>query len=199
MVAAVAFPLVKLGLLAVRQIAKPLANWIKTRAKRSFFFRTYVCMPPAQMYNWMEVNVKMRMLNLGKPSEVPKLNEAMAIDLGAELLGEAVIFFVAAASIIAEYIRSSLKEKDKKVAKEQHFTNLESKINYLKFTVDRQEAEIRHLTRVYYVLEQNHLKNKQTKNKPSNHASNSGVESDKNTGVLQQAIDYAVISITGKR
>ncbi|XP_076306029.1 optic atrophy 3 protein homolog [Tachypleus tridentatus] len=199
MVAAGAFPLVKLGLLAVRQIAKPLANWIKTRAKRSFFFRTYICMPPAQMYNWMEVNVKMRMLNLGKPSEVPKLNEAMAIELGAELLGEAIIFFVAAASIIAEYIRSSLKEKDKEVVKEQRFAYLESEINYLKFTVDRQEAEIRHLTRAYYALEQIHPNNKQPKNKPSNHESESNVEPGKNMGVLQQAIDHAVISIKGKR
>ena len=61
-----AFPLIKLGALAVRQIAKPLANAIKTRAKSHPFFRKYICMPPAQFYHWMDVNVKMRMLNLGK-------------------------------------------------------------------------------------------------------------------------------------
>ncbi|KAK4337057.1 hypothetical protein RND71_044187 [Anisodus tanguticus] len=41
----------------------------------------------------------MKLMNIGKPREVVKLNEAMAIDLGAELLGEFVIFTVAAATL----------------------------------------------------------------------------------------------------
>lgn len=45
-------------------------------------------MPPAQFYHWLEVNVKMRMLNLGKPREVRKLDQNAAIELGADLLGE---------------------------------------------------------------------------------------------------------------
>ena len=56
-------------------------------------------MPPAQMYHYFDVNVKMRLMNVGKPREVVKLNEAMAIDLGAELLGEFIIFFVASATL----------------------------------------------------------------------------------------------------
>ncbi|KAK7487161.1 hypothetical protein BaRGS_00021656 [Batillaria attramentaria] len=43
-----AFPIVKLGYLAIKQISKPLANVIKSRAKVHPFFRKYVCMPPAQ-------------------------------------------------------------------------------------------------------------------------------------------------------
>ena len=43
-----AFPLAKLGTLVIKQVSKPLANAIKERAKSSYFFRTYVCMPPAQ-------------------------------------------------------------------------------------------------------------------------------------------------------
>lgn len=43
-----AFPVMKLGVLAVRQIAKPIAEVIKARAKTHPFFRTYICMPPAQ-------------------------------------------------------------------------------------------------------------------------------------------------------
>lgn len=56
-------------------------------------------MPPAQMYHYFEVNVKMKLMNVSKPREVVKLNEAMAIDLGAELLGEFVIFFVASLTL----------------------------------------------------------------------------------------------------
>ncbi|CAG7719283.1 unnamed protein product [Allacma fusca] len=43
-----AFPIVKLGALLIKQISKPLANLAKRRAKSSPFFRTYICMPPAQ-------------------------------------------------------------------------------------------------------------------------------------------------------
>ena len=89
-------------MLAIKQISKPLANSIKTRAKSSPFFRTYICMPPAQFYHWCDVNIKMRLMNVNKPREVVKLNEAMAIDLGAELLGEFIIFFIASATLMGE-------------------------------------------------------------------------------------------------
>jgi optic atrophy 3 protein len=44
-------------------------------------------------------------LNLGKPANVPALNEAMAIDLGANLLGEFIIFAVGAGILLLEYQR----------------------------------------------------------------------------------------------
>lgn len=50
-----AFPAFKLGALLLKQLSKPVANFVKARAKNSYFFRTYVCMPPAQFYNWCEV------------------------------------------------------------------------------------------------------------------------------------------------
>jgi len=40
--------------------------------------------------------MKMWSMNLGKPVNIPKLNENLAIDLGAELLGEGIIFTIAA-------------------------------------------------------------------------------------------------------
>ena len=42
------FPLIKLGYLAIRQVSKPIANYIKRSAKSSPFFKTWICMPPAQ-------------------------------------------------------------------------------------------------------------------------------------------------------
>jgi hypothetical protein len=35
-------------ILFLKQLAKPLATIAKERAKQSYFFRTYICMPPAQ-------------------------------------------------------------------------------------------------------------------------------------------------------
>lgn len=89
----------------MKQISKPIANLLKSRAKNSPFFRTYVCMPPAQFYNWVEVKTRMWAMNLGRPTVVPSLSEAQAIELGANLLGEAVIFFIGAGLLVAEYQR----------------------------------------------------------------------------------------------
>lgn len=47
----------------------------------------------------------MWVMNLGRPVEIPKLNEQMAIELGANLLGEGIIFSIAAGILCAEYIR----------------------------------------------------------------------------------------------
>lgn len=43
-----AFPIAKLLYLGVRQLSKPVANRIKAGARRSEFFKNYVCLPPAQ-------------------------------------------------------------------------------------------------------------------------------------------------------
>ncbi|EPY84979.1 hypothetical protein CB1_000420007 [Camelus ferus] len=44
-----AFPMAKLLYLGIRQVSKPLANRIKEAARRSEFFKTYICLPPAQL------------------------------------------------------------------------------------------------------------------------------------------------------
>lgn len=57
------------------------------------------------MYNWLEVKTKMWALNLGRPVNVPPLNETMAIELGANLLGEFIIFTIGSLAIVLEYSR----------------------------------------------------------------------------------------------
>ena len=133
-----AFPIVKLGALAIRQIAKPLANMMKERARTSAFFRTYICMPPAQFYHWLEVNVKMRMLNLGKPKDVKKLDENAAIDLGADLLGEFIIFGVAAMTLTLEFMRQSRNAAKAAAEQEERWQTVEEKIQTLEQAVEKQ-------------------------------------------------------------
>ncbi|KAF7494388.1 Putative OPA3-like protein [Sarcoptes scabiei] len=145
-----AFPLIKLAALAIRQISKPLANVIKTKAKNSPVFRNYICMPPAQMYHYFEVNVKMKLLGLGKPSNVNKLNETAAIELGAELLGESIIFIVAVLTLTAEYYRQSKKSAAEAVAIEERWLKLERKVQDLELIVEKHGAEIRSLTRLIH-------------------------------------------------
>lgn len=57
------------------------------------------------VYNWCEVKAKMWILNLGKPVNIPVLNEQMAIELGANLLSESIIFIIAAVILVSEYNR----------------------------------------------------------------------------------------------
>ncbi|XP_072387084.1 optic atrophy 3 protein homolog [Diabrotica undecimpunctata] len=142
-----AFPAAKLGALLLKQISKPIANALKTQAKSSPVFRKYVCMPPAQFYNWCEVKTKMWILNLGKPVNIPVLNEAMAIELGANLLGEGIIFLIAAGLLIMEYNRSSNKEAAKEEAKKQEMQDLQNTIRELFIQTEEQGAQLRELTR----------------------------------------------------
>lgn len=53
----------------------------------------------------------MWIMNLGKPVNIPVLNEAMAIELGANLLGEGIIFIIAAGILISEYNRWFIRAK----------------------------------------------------------------------------------------
>lgn len=54
----------------------------------------------------------MWIMNLGKPIHIPTLNEAMAIELGANLLGEGIIFFIASALLVLEYQRLYVLNKN---------------------------------------------------------------------------------------
>nr|CAD7569810.1 unnamed protein product [Timema californicum] len=134
-----AFPIAKLGTLLLRQISKPIANIAKEKAK--------------QIYNWCEIKSKMWIMNLGKPVSVPSLNEAMAIELGANLLGEGIIFIVAAGVIFLEYARSSRKEAAKEAALKDELSTLSYTIQELYFQTEKQDAQIRELLRAVSELQ----------------------------------------------
>ncbi|XP_027201459.2 optic atrophy 3 protein homolog [Dermatophagoides pteronyssinus] len=194
-----AFPLIKLAALAIRQVSKPLANRIKTSAKNSPFFRNYICMPPAQIYHYFEVNVKMKLLGLGKPSNVNKLNEAAAIELGAELLGEGIIFMVAVLTIAGEYYRQSKKASAEAAALEERWQRVENKILDLEFLVERHATEIRELNRMIHT-NQSSIKRfastlfSSSSSKPSKPTDNSD-NNEKNVDIMKSSIDDAVDKI----
>ncbi|XP_061875628.1 optic atrophy 3 protein [Colius striatus] len=101
-----AFPLAKLLTLGARQLSRPLAARIKAGARASPFFRTYVCLPPAQLYHWVEMRAKMRLMGF-RGAAVKPLNEDAAAELGAELLGEAIVFGVGGLCLYLEYARQA--------------------------------------------------------------------------------------------
>lgn len=97
--------------------------------------------------------MKMWMLNLGKPVNVPQLNDAMAIDLGANILGEGIIFIVAAGVLYMEYARQVRKEEKKEASRKQELSTLNYTIQELYFQLERQDAQIRELHRTINTLE----------------------------------------------
>ncbi|XP_050405417.1 putative OPA3-like protein CG13603 [Patella vulgata] len=151
------FPIVKLGYLALKQISKPLANALKSRAKSSPFFRNYVCMPPAQIYHWMDVNVRLKLMGMGKATHVDKLSDSMAIELGAEMLGEFILFTSASIILYMEYSRSAAKEELKEQAMLQKDLELERRLQELGLISEMQDAKIRELERTVGDLDSRNL------------------------------------------
>ena len=67
-------------------------------------------------------------MGLGKPKNVHKLSQEMAIELGAEMLGEFIIFGIAAGTLLVEYHRSSAKEEIKEERERQKQLELQQKL-----------------------------------------------------------------------
>jgi len=84
-------------------------------------------------------------MNLGKPTKVAKLNETMAIELGASLMGELIIFSVAGACIIFEYNRQVTKETKKEEVRQMQIQKFTDDIQALHNTTLQQEAQIHYL------------------------------------------------------
>jgi hypothetical protein len=158
-----AFPLAKLGFLLVKQVAKPIANSIARRARNSPIFRNWICIPTAQAFHWYDVRVRMKLLNVGKVTNIPKLNEEKAIDTGAQLLSEMIILSIASSVLLFEYWRSSEKEEAKQEALERDKANLNDKVMNLELQMDTQNAQIRELTRLAHSLRDDVEKRKKKK------------------------------------
>lgn len=87
----------------------------------------------------------MYIMNLGKPTKVAKLNEAMAIELGANLVGELIIFSVAGGCVILEYNRQVTKEIKKEEIRQTQIQKFTDDIQTLLDTTLKQEAQIHYL------------------------------------------------------
>lgn len=105
------------------------------------------------MYHWADVNIRMRMLGLGKASSVEPLSETMAIELGAEMLGEFIIFSIASGTLYFEYQRSSKKEQIKEEERKQETMQFERRVEDLGIVTQQQDAQIRELWRIVSELE----------------------------------------------
>ncbi|KAG7471153.1 hypothetical protein MATL_G00121220 [Megalops atlanticus] len=146
-----AFPIAKLLYLGVRQMSKPVANRIKAGARRSEFFKNYICLPPAQLYHWIEMRTKMRIMGF-RGAAIKPLNEDAAAELGAELLGEAVIFMVGGACMVLEYSRQAANSRRKEEELNQNINSLQTQLAELTLVTETLDAQLREVNRLLLSL-----------------------------------------------
>ncbi|XP_032596589.1 putative OPA3-like protein CG13603 [Drosophila grimshawi] len=148
----VSFPLAKLGMLAVRQISKPIVKVIKQTAETNQTFRAYLVNPIAQTYHWIGVRSKMWMIGMSQPKYVPPLNKSMAIETGSNLIGEICLFTVCASLISLEFLRQSKNDQIKNNKQKEEKEKLIKEIEVLQDRVMAQTNEIYSLKAKLYQL-----------------------------------------------
>ena len=87
-------------------------------------------------------------MGLTKKGKVKPMTEEMAIDLAADMLGEAVIFSVAVGALYFEYWRGQRKDAYKEDIQNNRLTELDNKVTELSLQVEEQNAHIRELNRL---------------------------------------------------
>ncbi|KAA0714852.1 Optic atrophy 3 protein -like protein [Triplophysa tibetana] len=146
-----AFPIAKLLYVGIRQLSKPLANRIKAGARQSEFFKNYICLPPAQAYHWIEMRTKMRIMGF-RGSSIKPLNEDAAAELGAELLGEAIIFIIGGGCMVFEYSRQAANSRRKEEELTENMNNLHTQLGELALATETMDAQIREINRLLLSL-----------------------------------------------
>ncbi|KAF1321035.1 putative coiled-coil protein, partial [Globisporangium splendens] len=103
-------PLVKFGGLVVRTLTKPLAKVVKSRSKVHPRLNA-VCHSLGQQQHRLTIKFHMGFRGIEKYS-IKDLPADKAVENGADLIGELMIFSVAVAVASFEYTRSSAKSKE---------------------------------------------------------------------------------------
>ncbi|PVF98965.1 OPA3-domain-containing protein [Serendipita vermifera] len=120
---------VKLATLAIRTVAKPISEQLKTYARSNQRFRDF-CIGLAQRL-W-RIEIRLRETILGEThGTVRPLNDAKAIQNGSNFLAEGFLFSVAAGLIIAETWRSSRSESKRRVNVDDKIEDLEERLDRL--------------------------------------------------------------------
>lgn len=133
----------------------------------------------------------MYFLNLGKPVNIPKLNEAQAIELGANLLGEIIVFGSTVSAAVYEWNRGRLKQIAKEKEDEERITNLQYTIQELCIQNERIEAQLRHVQRHVFDLETQVVKKPWSHNQLSSSQDQSNSSQvNKEETVISEALNY---------
>lgn len=110
--------LLKVGVLVIKQLTKPLAKRAKSHAKASPVFASQ-CIRVGNVVNQFTHYVNVRMLG-GRILKVKPLDDAVAVERGAEVLSEGLIIGVGALLITLEYARKDMIAAEKDALKKRN-------------------------------------------------------------------------------
>lgn len=139
-------PLVKLGYLFIRTVAKPIASAIKSHAREHPKFRAFFT-SIAQSYHRLEVRMRRRIVlrtsendvaSIGSEQHsVKPLDEQRAIDLGANFVGESVVFLVAGVVLVIDQLQARQREFERRALVESRLEELFTETNSLKGEMEK--------------------------------------------------------------
>eukprot|EP00658_Telonema_sp_P-2_P064692 TRINITY_DN5387_c0_g1_i2.p1 TRINITY_DN5387_c0_g1~~TRINITY_DN5387_c0_g1_i2.p1 ORF type:complete len:284 (-),score=102.51 TRINITY_DN5387_c0_g1_i2:237-1088(-) len=108
----------KIGALLLKQLTKPFAQRIKKSAADHPWFKER-CIAFAQVSNRLQVNISRNLMgHADKDAKIVPLTESRAIENGANLLSELVVFSVAGGLIVYEYGRKARSDGMKALREE---------------------------------------------------------------------------------
>lgn len=141
-------PLVKIGYLFIRTVAKPFSSVIKKQAKDHPKFKE-VCVRCAQFYHRLDVRMRRRLAaRAGEEvvgGSIRPLDEQKAVDLGASFIGEAIIFGVAGILLVADSARSHRAEAARRRIIQDKFEQLFEDVLRLAERLEEQQGQLQAL------------------------------------------------------
>ena len=139
------FPLVRLLFQVVYRIARPFANELVLRAQKNIVFREYLCIPLGRAIHWMDIKVRVRMLNLGRLNLVPKIDDKKAMDLGAQLLLEIIVLIIFSLIVIYQYNESVEKEEKKDTKRKKDLEDVTKDVNQIESIINKNKTQMTEL------------------------------------------------------
>ena len=136
-------PLIKLGYLLIRTVAKPVANILKKQTKNHPVFRS-ACVRLAQTYHRTEIKMSRRLGGASKAvteAAVRPLDEQKAIEVGANFLGETLVFIVAGTVLMLDQTVSAQKEQARRQVIEDKFNQIFRELEEVKLEISKNKIK----------------------------------------------------------
>ncbi|XP_032694861.1 optic atrophy 3 protein isoform X3 [Lontra canadensis] len=94
-----------------------------------------------QVYHWVEMRTKMRIMGF-RGTVIKPLNEEAAAELGAELLGEATIFIVGGGCLVLEYWRHQAQQRHKEEEQRAAWDAMQDEVGRLALALEALQAQV---------------------------------------------------------
>ncbi|XP_035446052.2 optic atrophy 3 protein homolog [Spodoptera frugiperda] len=140
------FPLFRLGTLLARQLSAPIATRIKAVAVNHPWFRRHVCVRTGRAFNACQLRLRLWTLALRQPRRLPPISDHAALESGASILGEAIVFGVGGLIVIFEVNRQANKQEDKVLAEASQWLALLVSLEELQRELVLQQQDIDRLS-----------------------------------------------------